>query len=82
LNRITRTIMDGSGQALETRQFNNIVASPFYAVDFATGDILPLSATVLLTSSRLVTVITGQAQIRGSQALNFTLTQETKIRNE
>ena len=82
LKRITRTILDGSGQVLETRQFNNIVASPFYAVDFVTGDILPLSANVILTSSRLVTLITGQALIRGSQALNFTLTQEVKIRNE
>ncbi|MFH0762369.1 MAG: prepilin-type N-terminal cleavage/methylation domain-containing protein [Candidatus Omnitrophota bacterium] len=82
LGRITRTIVDGSGEVLETRQFNNIAVAPFYAVDFATGEILPLSANVLLTSSRLVALITGQARTRGSQVLNFSLTQEIKIRNE
>lgn len=81
-NTIRRSVIDPSGGVLETRQFNNIITAPFYAVDFASGEIVPLSGNVLLTSSRLVVVLTGREQARNGQSLDFTLTQEVKIRNE
>ena len=75
--QLTRNEMDGTGLILRSWIFNNITQLPFYV---ALGD--PLDPGDILTNRKLVIVITGQSQVRNALTLNFSLTEEVKIRNE
>jgi len=57
--------------------FNDITEAPFYS---ATG--VPLEAGGILSSKKLVVVMSGRNHVRGDLDLNFSLTEEVKIRNE
>jgi prepilin-type N-terminal cleavage/methylation domain-containing protein len=74
---LTRNIIDGSNNILQSLTYNDITQSPFY---IASGN--PLVANGILTSKSLFIVISAQKQTRGSNVLNFSLTEEVKIRNE
>lgn len=81
LSKLTRRNIDSGGSVTQTREFYNIVQAPFYTLD-ATGAIVPLNQTDLLTSRKLVVSISGQKQAGGVPTITFALTQEVKIRNE
>ncbi len=74
---LTRNEVDDGGTVLNSWFFDNITQSPFYS---DAG--VPLAAGAILTSKKLVIVISGQDQVRGSLPLTVSLTAEVKIRNE
>lgn len=74
---LTRNIVDVNGTILRSSLFRNIIQSPFYS---APG--VPLVDNAILTSKSLVIVITSQKQAKNSLFLNFSLTEEIRIRNE
>ncbi len=74
---LTRNEIDADGTTvLRSWDFDNIMESPFYS-DVAT----PLAANAILSSKKLVIVIAGQCQVRGT-TLDLSVTEEVKIRNE
>lgn len=79
--KITRKSLDSGGNVLQVWTFNNITASPFYTRD-ATGSVVALNSTDLLTSGKLIASISGQKQVRGSLNTSCSLSEEIKIRNE
>ena len=78
---MTRKSLDAGGNVLQSWLFNNITASPFYTRD-ATGNIVTLNSTDLLTSRKLIASISGQKQVRGALNTGCSLSEEIKIRNE
>jgi prepilin-type N-terminal cleavage/methylation domain-containing protein len=75
---LIRSQIDGTTQeVLQSIVFNNITQSPFYS-----DSGVPLVSGGILNSKKLVIVISGEKQLRGSSILNLTLTEEAKIRNE
>lgn len=74
---LTRNEVNDAGSVLNSWTFDHITQSPFYA---AAGD--PLDAGDILSSKKLVVVIAGESQVNSSLTLNFSLTEEVKIRNE
>jgi hypothetical protein len=82
-NTITRRVSDASNNTLQTWNFNNIMQAPFYTRDSGSNTV-PLTghSSDLLTSRRLIIVIAGQKQVRGSTNTTYALTEEVKVRNE
>jgi prepilin-type N-terminal cleavage/methylation domain-containing protein len=74
---LVRHEVNETGSILQSWVFNNITQSPFYT---ATG--VPLAPGGILSSKKLIVVISGESQVRGSLVLNQTLTAEVKIRND
>jgi type II secretory pathway pseudopilin PulG len=74
---LTRNEVDDGGVVLNSWPFDNITQSPFYS---DAG--VPLAAGAILTSKKLVIVISSRDQVRGSLPLTVSLTEEIKIRNE
>jgi prepilin-type N-terminal cleavage/methylation domain-containing protein len=74
---LTRNEVSEDGSMLHSWVFSNITQSPFY-----TATEVPLATDGILTSKKLIIVITGQSQVRNSLTLNQTLTEEVKIRND
>lgn len=77
--RLSRNEIDAFGTIHETWVFDNIAQSPFYTqvapnVALQRGDIL--------TSKKLIIIVAAQKQLRKSLTLNFSLTEEVKLRNE
>jgi len=79
-NTVTRSLVDGSGNTLQSWVFNNIVQAPFSTIN-SSGLTVPLNSGDLLTSTKIVVLISGQNQIRG-KTITYSLTEEVKIRNE
>ena len=74
---LTRNEIDTDGTTvLRSWTFDNIMESPFYS-DVA----VPLAGNAILSTKKLVIVIAGQCQVRGT-TLDFSVTEEAKIRNE
>lgn len=65
-----------------TSVFKNITQSPFYTAPGVPLVSTPGVAGNILIAKKLYIVIAGEREVRNSSALNFTLTQEVKIRNE
>lgn len=63
-----------------TRTFSNITAAPFYTRD-SSGTKVALNQADLLTSRRMVIVVTGTTQVRGL-TYQLSLEEEVKVRNE
>lgn len=78
---ITRKGLDAAGNTIQSWVFDNIISSPFYTINSG-GDIVSLNSTDLLTSARLVVLISAQKQVRGALNTSCSLTGEIKIRNE
>lgn len=78
---ITRKGLDAVGNTIQSWVFDNIISSPFYTINSG-GDIVSLNSTDLLTSRRLVVLISAQKQVRGALNTSCSLTGEIKIRNE
>jgi len=74
---LSRDEVDAGGAVLKSQVFNDITEDPFYS---DTG--VPLAAGGILSSKKLVVVISGQGHVRGNLDLSFSLTEEVKIRNE
>ena len=74
---LIRSIIDGTGTVLQSSIFDNIVQSPFYSAPAT-----PLVAGAILSSKSLFAVISSEKQTRNSKIINFSLTEEIKIRNE
>lgn len=70
LATLTRSTVAGS------RVFTGITQSPFYS---EVG--IPLAWGGILTSKKLVIIISGRSQVRGA-LIDFSLTGEVKVRNE
>ena len=68
-----------NGVAQETWAFNNITQSPFYT---QVGPNVLLQPGDILTSKKLIIIIAAQKQLRQSSILNFSLSEEVKLRNE
>jgi type II secretory pathway pseudopilin PulG len=79
---LTRNILDSDGAVLSSRNFYNITAVPFYTVDINNNSIVPMTQAALLNSGRAVIVIAGETQAKQGRTLNYTLTEEVKVRNE
>jgi prepilin-type N-terminal cleavage/methylation domain-containing protein len=77
LSELSRNIVDANGIILRSSLFPNITQSPFYSVPG-----VPLVDNAILNSKSLVIVITSQKQAKNSLFLNFSLTEDIKIRNE
>ena len=74
---LTRNELDASGAVINSWVFNNITQSPFYS------DVgVPLVYNGVTSSNKLVLVIASQKQVRNNLTINFSLTEEAKIRNE
>ncbi len=80
--RLTRNILNSAGTVISSRSFYNITAAPFYTVDISDNSIVPLTSAALLGSGRVVVAITGAGLARQGRTLNYTLTEEVKVRNE
>jgi type II secretory pathway pseudopilin PulG len=80
-NTITRRLSDASDNTIQTWNFNYITQPPFYTRD-ASGNVVALDSSSLLNSKRMIVVLTGQKEVRGTQNIGLTLTEEAKIRNE
>ena len=80
LSQLTRNKIDvTSGAILQSSVFDNITQSPFYV---GVGPPLdPLDDGKILTSKKLLIIIAGQSQVKNSLTLNFSLTEEVKVRN-
>jgi len=78
-NRITRNSVDGGGVATRTLAIGNIIEAPFYT---RYDTVEEMDEGDLQTNGKLIVVIKGQKQIRGSLNVSSTLTAEVKIRNE
>lgn len=79
---LMRNEVDATGVVLKSLVFDNITQSPFY-----NGLEGPLQAGDIIKSwssggKRLIILVAGQKQLRGSTVLNFSLTEEAKVRNE
>lgn len=74
--QLTRQGPDAGGN-LFTTTWTDITQSPFYA---AAGD--PLGANKILSSRKLLIVIATRNNVRGTLNLDFSLSEEVKIRNE
>lgn len=77
LGKITRSAVDDSGTVLRSWEFTGITQLPFYS---AAG--VPLAVNDILTSKKLVVIISGSKQVKGSIQVSFSLAEEVKIRNE
>lgn len=77
LKTLTRSLLDDAGAVLQSWIFNNITQPPFYS---SAG--VPLADGGVLTSKKLVIIIAAEKQARINLTLNFSLTEEVKIRNE
>lgn len=80
--KITRRVIDGAtGDILQSWDFNNIIEAPFYTRDDL-NNIVPLNDDDFTNyGNKFIVTIMGQKQVRGSLNINFTLTEEVKIRN-
>ncbi len=83
---ITRTetkvrVSDLAIVATSSWSLNNIIAAPFYTPN-SSGGLDSLTSADLLSRGKLVVKIVGQKQVRGATNVNFTLTEEVKIRND
>lgn len=79
---LTRSEVDPGGVVLKSIPFYEITQSPFYnglGGVLQTGDIIRSWDT---GGKRLIIVISGRKQLRGSEILDFSLTEEAKVRNE
>lgn len=76
-DELSRHEVNETGSILQSWIFNNITQSPFYTT---TG--VPLAPGGILSSKKLIIVISGESQVRNSLLLNQTLTEEVKIRND
>ena len=82
--QLTRNKIDVlTGTILQSSVFDNIIKSPFYVA--AGVPEVPLeqspSAGNILFYKKLLIVIAGQSQVKNSLTLNFSLTEEVKVRN-
>lgn len=82
---VTRTetkvrVSDLAVISTSTRTFGNITAAPFYTRD-SSGTRVALNQADLLTSRRMVIVVTGTTQVRGL-TYQLSLEEEVKVRNE
>lgn len=73
---LTRNEFSSSGALLKQQVFNNITEAPFYS-----SQGVPLAPGAVLTTRKLVIVISARETVRGSLNINFTITEEIKIRN-
>jgi len=71
---LTRSEIDAGGNVIKSIVFSDITQAPFYT---ALG--VPLVFNGLIASKKLIIVISGRRQAR--QILNFSLSEEVKIRN-
>jgi prepilin-type N-terminal cleavage/methylation domain-containing protein len=76
-SELLRNELDNGGSVLRSWVYTNITQAPFYT---AVG--VPLVGGDILNSKKLVIVISGQSLVRNILPLNFTLSEEVKIRNE
>lgn len=77
--QLTRNEVDDFGVPVpgSSRVFSNITQSPFYS---EAG--VALAPGAILVSKKLIVVISGENQVNINLTLNFSLTEEVKIRNE
>lgn len=81
LSQLTRNKIDvTSGTILQSSVFDNITQSPFKVAVGVPLEQSP-SAGNILFYKKLLIVIAGQSQVKNSLTLNFSLTEEVKIRN-
>lgn len=79
--QLTRNKIDvTSGAILQSLVFDNITQSPFYVAVGVPLEQSP-SAGNILFYKKLLIVIAGQSQVKNSLTLNFSLTEEVKVRN-
>ena len=79
---LTHNEVDPTGVILKSIVFYNITQSPFYnglGGTLQPGDIIKSWSS---GGKRLIIVVAGQKQLRGSTTLSFSLTEEAKVRNE
>ncbi len=81
LQKITRNLVNTSGEVLQSWQFTNITQSPFYARD-SSGGIVALNQSDLSNSRKIIITIAGARTVKGSLSLTSNLSEEVKIRNE
>ncbi len=77
---LTRSEVDNGGSVLRSLTFNNIIQSPFYTTAGVALTQSPNPGNIL-EAKKLIIVISAQSQVRNSRTLNFSLTEEAKIRN-
>jgi len=77
---LTRSEVDNSGSVLRSLVFDNITQSPFYTADGVSLTQSPNPGNIL-EAKKLIIVIAAQSQVRNSRILNFSITEEAKIRN-
>ena len=73
--QLTRNIIDASNNLLQSTTFDNITATRFRSD--VTEDLGP--GTI---DEKLIITITAQSQVRKNLTLNYSLSEEVKIRNE
>ncbi|MDP2941107.1 MAG: prepilin-type N-terminal cleavage/methylation domain-containing protein [Candidatus Omnitrophota bacterium] len=78
---ITRKTLNSDGSVIQAWFFNHIIQPPFYTRD-SSGNAVVLNGSDLLSSRRLIALISVQKAIRGSLTAAFNITSEVKIRNE
>lgn len=77
---LTRNLLDGLGAVLNSWEFSDIMAQPFFTRD-SSGNLIPLDNSVG-TSKKIITVISVNKISNKGKSLTVALTTETKIRNE
>jgi hypothetical protein len=78
---LTRNEISATNTTLRSWAFSNITQAPFYTAPGVPLVSTPGAAGNILIAKKLLLVIAGQRQARGT-ALNLTLTEEVKVRNE
>lgn len=75
--QLLRREVDPAGNILQSWTFSNITKLPFY-----TAPGVALTEGAILNSGKLIVLIEGQNQFKGSSTITFSLTEEVRIRNE
>lgn len=77
---LRRNEVDDTGSILRSLVFSNITQSPFYTEIGVALTESPNPGNIL-SAKKLVIIIAAQGQVRSGLVLNFSLTEEVKIRN-
>lgn len=77
---ITRRTSDLSNNTLGSWALNYVNAEPFFTIN-SSGGIVGLNKSDLLTSKKLIIVISGSGQVMAGQDTTYSLTEEVTIRN-
>ena len=77
---LTRKLLDPAGGVLKSWIFSDVVTQPFFTRD-SLGNLIDLDNSIG-TSKKIVSIITVTKSSRKGVPMMFSLTAETKIRNE